>query len=335
VSRGTFAPRHSGIRRSAASPGPRHTIASVLCGPLTKMGGHARLCACRVRAKLGFKSVVYDNNAHTWFPFVPPVFTTRENNDTMARTGFQRALWQSRHVSVSVTDDGQVVAMCGSIFCPGVSVWVLSKSVQKQFVRWRVGRFICKAFVMEACGGARHVIAFQNDFLDRVHMFLLTGASLGGYGVNDGETLQVTGNCLVRHGTLALIMYALHSGEHMAALFAVKKCSLRVGSCAWQQGSKFYVRATLLPIRVVVEVDMAQSSCPTRMYVQQRKARSSGCVEIVSGSYVMDLGIGVLDRSIFAGSYGIVWHADKDGGTCRQAFCMSHARKSWMQACGL
>jgi hypothetical protein len=270
----------------------------------------------------------------TWFSFVPPVFTNRENNNNMASTGFQRALQQCRHVSVSVTD-GQVVAIYGSIFFPGVSVWVLSKSVQKPLVRLR-GSGCMQVFVMEACRGARHVIAFQNVFLDRVHMFLLTGASLGGYKVTAGETLQVTGNCLVKHGTLALTIYALHSGEHMAALFVVRRCSFRVGLCAWrQQGSKFYVRATLLSTRVVVEVDMARSPCPTRMYVQQLKACRSGGVEILPRLYVTDLGFGVLDRCIWAGTYGMVWHADKDGGTCRQAFCMSHARKSWMQACGL
>lgn len=176
---------------------------------------------------------------------------------TRVLSGFERALQQAGDVNLSVPH-GQVVALLGKKSSM-VSVWVLSKSVDRPYAIWQMrglkglsyADLVVIVQVMQMCRDGGFAIALRCPagspietpvmHCPTVRLYSLSGVCLGGFVARGEQRIDVVGNFIVvGDGGLAFTVYALQSAAHAAALFAVKRSTFWFKLSSWQQESKFY-----------------------------------------------------------------------------------------------
>lgn len=179
-------------------------------------------------------------------------------------SGFERSLRHARIVSVAVPN-GQVVVLYDSKQ-DVVSVWLLSKSVERPYANWRLHRHFV-VFTMDVVeipgehqGHAIVLTMFPKP--EGMYMYSLDGVCTGAFTGSPvpGRHLRVCGNLLVECRRDVYTVYALQSAACVTAVCTIsgKRCPVLLWS--WQQGLTVILSTSLPNATTYFQADLGTGS---------------------------------------------------------------------------
>lgn len=179
-------------------------------------------------------------------------------------SGFERSLRHARIVSVALPN-GQVVVLYDSEQYV-VSVWLLSKSVERPYANWRLHRHFV-VFTMDVVeipgehqGHAIVLTMFPKP--EGMYMYSLDGVCTGAFKSFPvpGEHLRVCGNLLVECRRDVYKVYALQSAARVTAVCTISGTRCPVLLWSWQQGLTVILSTSLLNATTYFQANLGTGS---------------------------------------------------------------------------